>query len=47
MSPTGDDLNFHECGSDYNLAAKTTLFLAPDLMIQINRHLKIHGEMSH
>ncbi len=47
MPPAGGDLNFHEYGSDYNPAAKTTPFLAPDLMIQINRHLKIHGNMSH
>ena len=40
MSPVGDYLNFHECDSSYNLAAKTTPFHELDSMIQINRHLK-------
>lgn len=47
MPPVGGDLNFHEFDFGCNLVAKTTPFLAPDLMIQINRYLKIHGETSH
>ena len=47
MSPVGGYLNFRGFDLDCNLAAKTTPSLVLGLMIQINRHLKIHGEMNH
>lgn len=47
MSLVGDYLNFYEFDLGYNLATQTILILELGLTIQINKHLKILGEMSH